>query len=230
MALGHSPKIVANGLVLCLDAGNKKSYSGTGNTWIDISANGNNANLLNNVSFSANNLFSFNGTNNAMTCASNCEITGSVTLIAVVRPLYSNGAHKTIICTDTTHTKGVKLMNYKNSARYGLWVGLGAGAYEAFVATNINDGTIKMLTGVWDQTANAVVMYINGEQTGNIATPNTSTTQLADGIIKIGTDYWSDANGLRYEGDIYYTCVYNRALSATEVRQNFIALRRRFGL
>ena len=33
--------IVRDGLVLCLDAGNQDSYSGAGNTWYDLSGNGN---------------------------------------------------------------------------------------------------------------------------------------------------------------------------------------------
>ena len=45
MALTHSPKIVTDNLVLCLDAANTKSYSGTGTTWNDISYNGNNGTI-----------------------------------------------------------------------------------------------------------------------------------------------------------------------------------------
>ena len=41
MALAHSPRIVTDGLVLCLDAGNPKSYPGSGTTWTDLSGNGN---------------------------------------------------------------------------------------------------------------------------------------------------------------------------------------------
>ena len=39
MGLGHSPSIVMDGLVLALDAGNSRSYSGSGNTWYDLSSN-----------------------------------------------------------------------------------------------------------------------------------------------------------------------------------------------
>ena len=42
MALIHSPKIVTDNLVLCLDAANTKSYPGSGATWTDISYKGNN--------------------------------------------------------------------------------------------------------------------------------------------------------------------------------------------
>ena len=45
MGLAHSPRIVTDSLVLCLDAANTKSYTGTGNTWNDISGNGNTTTL-----------------------------------------------------------------------------------------------------------------------------------------------------------------------------------------
>jgi hypothetical protein len=45
--LAHSPSIVMNGLVLCLDAGNSKSYPGSGTTWTDLSGNGNTGTLRN---------------------------------------------------------------------------------------------------------------------------------------------------------------------------------------
>jgi hypothetical protein len=52
MALSHSPSIVTDGLVLCLDAGNPKSYPGSGTTWTDLSGNGNNGTLVNGVGYS----------------------------------------------------------------------------------------------------------------------------------------------------------------------------------
>ena len=45
MALVHSPKIVTDNLVLCLDAGNTKSYPGTGTTWNDLSGNSHNGTI-----------------------------------------------------------------------------------------------------------------------------------------------------------------------------------------
>jgi len=64
MALAHSPKIVTNGLVLCLDAGNPKSYPGSGSSWVDVTGNGYNATLINSPTYDSNvGFISFNGTN-----------------------------------------------------------------------------------------------------------------------------------------------------------------------
>ena len=45
MALNYGPTIVTDGLVLALDAADRNSYPGTGNTWFDISGNGNNGTI-----------------------------------------------------------------------------------------------------------------------------------------------------------------------------------------
>ena len=47
MAINAGPKIVEDGLILCLDAANRKSYSRTGTVWTDLTANKNNAILVN---------------------------------------------------------------------------------------------------------------------------------------------------------------------------------------
>ena len=67
MALAHSPKIVTDGLVLCLDAGNPKSYPGSGTTWTDLSGQGNNGTLVNGVGYVGTNggSLSFDGVSTA---------------------------------------------------------------------------------------------------------------------------------------------------------------------
>ena len=51
MATLYSPKIVTDGLVLCLDAGNNKSYPSSGTAWNDLSGNNNNGTLTNGPTF-----------------------------------------------------------------------------------------------------------------------------------------------------------------------------------
>jgi len=65
MGTAYNPKIVTDGLVLCLDAGNTKSYPGTGTVWTDLSGNGNNGTLVNGVGYSSDNQGSmvFDGVN-----------------------------------------------------------------------------------------------------------------------------------------------------------------------
>ena len=55
MAVNYQSSIVTSGLVLCLDAVDRKSYPGTGTAWIDRSGNRNNATLVNSLSYNTNN-------------------------------------------------------------------------------------------------------------------------------------------------------------------------------
>ena len=71
--------IVTNGLILCLDAGNIKSYSQSGSTWSDLSGNANNTTLLNSPTFSSNNsgYFTFNGTNQSANSVSTINLSST---------------------------------------------------------------------------------------------------------------------------------------------------------
>ena len=53
MAVGYNPKIITDGLVLCLDAGNTKSYPGSGTSWSDLSGQGNTGTLVNGPTYSS---------------------------------------------------------------------------------------------------------------------------------------------------------------------------------
>jgi hypothetical protein len=70
MAFIHSPKIVTDGLVLALDAGNTKSYTSGSTTWFDKSGFGNNGTLTNGPTFSSANGGSivFDGVNDYVSC------------------------------------------------------------------------------------------------------------------------------------------------------------------
>ena len=57
-------QVVTDGLVLYVDARKSSSYSGSGNTWNDLSGQGNNGSILNGTFFdSQDKSFSFDGTN-----------------------------------------------------------------------------------------------------------------------------------------------------------------------
>lgn len=60
MGLTHSPLTPTNGLVLCLDSSNRRSYAGAGTTWRDLSGNGNDGTLINGVAYSGQGM-SFDG-------------------------------------------------------------------------------------------------------------------------------------------------------------------------
>lgn len=66
----YGPSIVRDGLVLYLDAANKKSYPGTGNIWHDLSGYKNNC-VFNSTPSYFDNYFSFNGISSGITVNKN---------------------------------------------------------------------------------------------------------------------------------------------------------------
>jgi hypothetical protein len=81
MATNYNPGIVTSGLVLCLDAGNTKSYPGSGTTWTDLSGNGNTGTLVNSPSYSSSGYFSFDGTNKSVSIVKpQPNITGQISV------------------------------------------------------------------------------------------------------------------------------------------------------
>ena len=84
MATRYSPAIVTSGLVLCLDAANPKSYSGTGTTWTDLSGNGYNGTLVNSPTFSQG-VFTFNGSTNYINVSGVNFATGTSTIMGAAR-------------------------------------------------------------------------------------------------------------------------------------------------
>ena len=203
----------------------------TTNNIVDLT--GTNTVTANSLTYASDNTFSFDGNANYIQTTTNCGITGSITLSAWIKPSYSGqtGPHSTIISTDIDYPYGAKLMNYKNTARYGIWLGFsGVDNYEAFVAADINDNTIKLLTASWNQATGVVNIYLNGVLTSTQSTGKTIPVVLSTGKITLGTDYNSigSANKNKFLGNIYNASIYNRALSAAEVLQNFNALRGRY--
>jgi hypothetical protein len=72
-------RIITNGLVLSLDATDKTSYPGSGNTWLDVSGNGKNFTLDAGISFNSIGNFSLVNSvgatyNGSITTSTNCTV------------------------------------------------------------------------------------------------------------------------------------------------------------
>ena len=227
MALVHGIKpIVTSGLVLCLDAGNRKSYPGTGTAWTDLSGNGNNGTLNNGVGYNSANGGSlvFDGSNDFV------EVTGSITTstCTFVAWIYMNGGqgyYDGIIFSRSTNTVGMHFSGSNNIANRVAYT------WNTQATVDWNSGlSIPNIT--WCMIAvsispNSATAYLC--QSSGITTSTNNTTHTASTLdaIMIGRDTFST----RYmTGNIGIAQIYNRALTAAEVAQNYNALKGRYGL
>jgi hypothetical protein len=229
MALFHSPNIVTNGLVLCLDAANKKSYPGSGSTWTDLSGTNNHGTLIGSPTFSATNGGSIGFTASAsdyvnLTSASLLPVgTSDRTIIAFVRTPTSlaYGFHHVIHwgTANTSNAFGMAVLNDGSLASHP-WGGTPA---QGIVAT----GTNYCLAITYTNSSTLHRFWINGvsQGAGVARAINTGTTDA-----RVGTRIFNPQEQWGPDGRIYNVMVYNRTLSEQEIQQNFNAMRGRFGL
>jgi hypothetical protein len=92
-----------------------------------------------------------------------------------------------------------------------------------------------MNTSSWYQvvgtyTSGARRLYINGVLVNSDSQSGTINTNASGMSIGVYAGYSGGARGYYYNGNLAVCRIYNRALSAAEISQNFQALRGRFGI
>ncbi len=241
MAYQNGPKIVTDGLVLCLDAGNPKSYPGSGTVWTDLIRTGINGTLTNGPTFNSNNGGSvvFDGTNDYSVSGGLTGSFASFTVIAWFYPTllknYANVVDCNYAYNATTGNIGPRLefdaggvlgwaysnITNNNDSYYGhivLTSGLLANTWHCAAITYNGSNSITYYNG----NATAVSRIVVGSPTGFIGTMNN---------LNIGRGFSNIVSSERYfAGRISSVQIYNRALSASEILQNYNATKGRFKL
>jgi len=219
MAFSYSPKIVTDGLVLYLDAANTRSYPGTGTTWSDLSRSGNNGILTNGPTFNAGNGGSivFDGSNDYVSLPT---ITNNIYTIDFWYKMGGNDGSYGYFASSGDNGFAI--------GEGGPGIGYGQFYYwNSSVSTGL--GTIPSTTN-WNHictlinvSTNNIQIYGNGNQLSNSTISNMSTS-----VSNIGRYITSNTHYLK--GNLALYKIYNRALSATEILQNYNATKTRFGL
>jgi len=230
MAFNRGPKIVTNGLVLALDAASKNSYPGTGTVWTDLSGNNNNGTLVNSPTFSSTNggTIVFNGTTQYATTANTITLT-TATFISWVNQNGSQPSYTGIILSrisDATSTGlGLSYGNTTTNQLGYLWNG-------ALNTYSWNSGLI-VPTSTWcmvavSVSATSATAYLC-QSSGITSATNTVDHSSVSNNFNVGRDPYS-LGGRFFNGSIAQSLLYNRALSSTEVTQNYNAQKSRFNL
>ena len=233
MAVFAGPRIVEDGLVVHLDAANEKSYDGT-STWKDLVAERNMV-LYGSPTFNTSGFLSFNGVNQYGLQTNEYNFSSSVdycfevwfkmrtlptaqygdnghiwggqngnNLVLYLNPA-SNGKSKlNMIHDDSRYSGGGHFSNYQIEANEWVqWVAMG------------------------DASTDKIAHYINGELDKDFSAVISGQEVKSWGDARLAYDSrWSKYSEL----DVAVLKQYNRLLTAAEVKQNFEALRGRFGI
>jgi len=249
MGASAGPDIIEDGLVLALDAADRNSYPGSGTTWTDLSGNGNNGTLVNGVGYDSGNggALSFDGSNDyintSLTYQNNNDYTISCWInTSVTQRCGLIGFRRAYTATDWWQTQ-IYITGDNLAGTSGNFLKLddfnfNAGGSPEFPAQrSIFLNTESITTGTWK---NIVVssdsvgarLYINAElKAQENSTPSPTRFDAATFTIGAASNYPSGLlAGYYYNGKMSNAKFYSKALTASEIQQNFNMLRGRYGI
>ena len=233
MSVYAGPNIIEDGLILCIDASNSKSYPGTGNSVTGL-VGSNNATLGANTTYSSSGYFQLDATS-----ASQIATSGTTYPSTWAEPVsyevwayfdgdgtwhndYSGGLFSR---GSTTGTMGLARRNSNNVI--GMWIRSNAGSTAADITVTTN--TWCHIVGTWNGT-NTIAVYLNGVIGSSQSHTATGSPDVGNYAIGGMNSTLSGAPGNHMKGRIASAKMYNKELSAQEVERNFRANRSRFGL
>ena len=227
MGFYRGPNIVTDGLVFAVDAGSERSYPGTGTTATSL-VGSDTATLTNGVGFSSNNggYWEFDGTDDFIT-NNNTYNLSNFTAEVWVYPTATPPGTTMASAISTVYPGTNSTVNYaigwnSNYAWMGGFFNGSSGGWHEVGVTSPALNTWHSYSLTYNGTT--LILYHNGVSEGTLATTDTAA---GGGPIRIGRR-WDGADF--FPGNIPNAKVYNRALSAAEVLQNYNAQKSRFGL
>lgn len=242
-------QIIKSGLVLHLDAGISDSYPGSGTTWFDLSGSGNNSTLVNGVGYNQSSL-SFDGSNdqvqipysstfinsNDKTVESwvNTGSIGSSFVIIVTNRGTSGGDNDVTFTLGIDNRQVVRTWNPSGTDSMVLFYGTsnGSASFWAYSKEKLGitngDNQWHQIVGVTDTSANLIHLYYDGNHVNSAAI--SGTVRINTQTVRIGSGYSPANTNYPFTGNISNFKVYDKVLSATEITQNFNAVKTRFGL
>jgi hypothetical protein len=220
-----TPRIVTNGLVLNLDAGRQNSYNG-GTTWRDLSGNGNTGTLVNGVGYVGTNGGSlvFDGVNDYVSSFSS-QISGtgskSVNCWFKTTTTVRNG-----LCGTRPSSGNLGWVFTVNRTSPGdlTYFHTGGTTFEVSAGIQVNTWYNACIT--YNLTSATSVMYLNGSVIGTLGSFSAINSSSFNGVV-------GDEQGdfvVPFKGNISQVSIYNGALSAAEIKQNYDVLKGRYGL
>ena len=215
MAFSNGPKIITDGLVFCMDAGNTQCFISGESTCTDLVKDLTGTLSGTVYSSDGNGSFSFDGSNDIINLGN--QSIGGTTALSVLAWVYLDDTSNTTII-------GKYASNNWNIGIYsGLWFGIKTSGWGGITGDNPPTNEWAHVAGTWDGSTQKV--YINGVE--NQSGSKTGTITYGSQDVIIGN--LEGATGFYYDGKIGPILVYDKALTATEITQNYNTQKSRFG-
>ena len=237
----HTKPIVRDGLVLYIDAANKESYPGSGTSCFDLQNTSRTYSLVNGITLEGNPgnfVFGASGVDDYIdiiniysTIQSNTQGTFSLW----VKP--TDGTPSSVNCLigfgdNSANTR--LFVNLESNGKFGANLTL-SGAINWGLETDsavFSDGEWHNV--VISHNGTSSILYVNGVSPAQAYFITTNKTKWINDLtsidnVYIGARKWNGGvNSAFFEGSMGPIQIYNKALSSSEVAQNYNALKNRF--
>jgi hypothetical protein len=221
--------IVTSGSLLTLDAGFTTSYPTTGSTWYDLSGNSYNGTLTNGPTFNSgsNGSIVFDGTDDYVITSNttyNFSTNANFTYCAWIYPSFSSSSSTGRAVINSTSPSNAIIRAYLR------WEGPSLGFYFDMVTSAWYTTSTTFNANTWHylcfthNSSNSGSYYFDGTAVTTVSNPGGLAT-ITNNPITIG---YGSINSYYWSGRISNVQIYNRALTASEVLQNYNAQKGRY--
>jgi hypothetical protein len=238
MATLYSPKIVTDGLALCLDAGNRKSYPSSGTNWNDLSGNNNTGSLVNGPTFTGSfgGGIVFDGVDDYINLPTNLIIhdSGNPFTFSIWFKTTSTGI---LLGQQAANTPNSSIGGYVPAIYVGSSGNLITSCFWGNSSTNVSTSPSVVNNNSWNNItvtfqSSIQTSYLNGVSYASLAKTQTNYSPTYYYFLGSGKAVtWPQEPASPYfNGSISKFLYYTKSLSSLEVLQNYNATKARFGL
>tara|TARA_R110000765_G_scaffold309459_1_gene402984 strand:- start:41 stop:727 length:687 start_codon:yes stop_codon:yes gene_type:complete len=226
MGTVYQPKIVTDGLVLCLDAADRKSYSGSGTTWTDRSGNINNGTLTNGPTFDSANggIFNFDSLDDRVIISNSTSLNPTAGLTIESWVNFDTNSADFIFEKGDVNTQ-YSLFSHGTDIVFRTF----HDADSTFTTTSTSKSNAGIVNGQWHHIVGSwdgytKKIYVNSME--KLSANKTGALKTRTTAAAIGT--FGNYVSYPFGGKLAKVSIYSGGLTSTEVLQNFNALRDRF--
>jgi hypothetical protein len=219
MGIAYNTSIVYDNLFLHFDAANTRSYPGSGTSWVDLSRSNTSASItgITLVGSGATSALSFSG-----------SFTGPISNVASLQ--YSTGPRSIMAWVYPTALSGWNQIFGFGTASFATGLAIADNGKWATYQHNVAgySANTSAATNVWShvavtQSTSGWKLYLNG------ALDNSGGNQITatQGAAYIGGSFQDTE---KFIGRIAQVFFYNKELTIAEIKQNYHATKKRYGL
>lgn len=242
MGLTHSPIGPSDGLVLCLDTANKRSYPGSGTSWFDLSGNGNHGTLTNGPTLNTGlgGGMSFDGVNDYVNILDSSVLNFGINNFTVTAWVRTTDTNRRTVCSKYDY-------DGLGTIETGWYIDVRADgkirtAIESVISGPVNyrvmDSIATVNDGIWHHVAlqriaqNTINVFIDGNISNGTALTNGTVVSVSNTVPFTIAQEMDKGVGAQFSqyflGNIDDIRMYSRALTPAEIRQLFEIKRRRY--